>query len=69
MHPAEPLRRDHDLHRRRRSRNWAVFGSLLALALLLFAVTVVRLGPDARNPTWQGNWGEALISWMRGEGQ
>lgn len=68
MLPTEPLRRDHELHRRRRGRNWGVFGALLALALLLFAVTIVKLGPDARNPSSQGSWGEALITWMRGDG-
>jgi hypothetical protein len=58
--------RDHELHLRRRGRNWGVFGGLLALAVLLFAVTIVKLGPEARNPSAEGSWGEALVEWLRG---
>ena len=60
------MRERHELYGRRRGRNWGVFGALLALALLLFAVTIVKMGPDARNPTAEGSWGEAFIEWVRG---
>jgi hypothetical protein len=30
--------------KRRRSKNWALLGILLALVALLYAVTIVRLG-------------------------
>lgn len=60
------IRRDHDLHGRRRGRNWGVFGALLALALLLFAVTIVKMGPNAGNPSAEGSWGEAFVEWIRG---
>jgi hypothetical protein len=55
-----------DLHSRRRGRNWGVFGGLLALVVLLFAVTMVKMGPEARNPAAQTSWGEALVDWIRG---
>lgn len=44
------LNREHELHRRRRSRNVAVFAALAAFAALLFAVTIVKLGGAAGNP-------------------
>jgi len=30
--------------RRRRGRNWALFGVLAALAVLFYAITIVRMG-------------------------
>ncbi|MBV9756754.1 MAG: hypothetical protein JO047_06845 [Alphaproteobacteria bacterium] len=33
-----------ELRRRRRGRNWAVLLSLLALSLLFFGMTIVRMG-------------------------
>ncbi len=60
------MRREHELHLRRRGRNWGVFGALMALVLLLFAVTIVKLGPEARNPTGETSWGEAFVEWIRG---
>ncbi len=41
--------RDHELHRRRLGRNLAVGGALLALVLLIFAVTMVKLGQTGVN--------------------
>lgn len=41
---------EHELHRRRRGRNLAVGGVLLAMALLIFTVTIVKLGANAVNP-------------------
>ena len=59
------MRSTHDLHGRRRGRNWGVFGGLLALVVLLFAVTIVKMGPEAGNPSAQGSWGEAFVEWIR----
>ncbi len=39
-------RQEHELHARRRKRNMAVGGVLLGFAALLFAVTMVKLGPN-----------------------
>ena len=44
------MHRDHELHKRRRSRNLAVLLAAVALVVLLFAVTIVKLGPNAANP-------------------
>lgn len=38
------MHKDHDLHKRRRSRNYGVLAALLALAVLTFLVTMVKLG-------------------------
>lgn len=47
--------REHELHRRRRGRNLAVGGLLLGLVILIFAVTIVKLGQNAQNPFTQGS--------------
>lgn len=60
------IRKDHALHGRRRGRNWGVFGGLLALVVLLFAVTIVKMGPEAGNPSAQTSWGQAFVEWIRG---
>lgn len=60
------MRRDHELHGRRRGRNWGVLLALVALIVLLFAVTIVKLGPQAVNPTTGATWGESLADWLRG---
>lgn len=44
---------EHELHRRRRGRNLAVGGALLAMVVLIFAVTIVKLGENAQNPFTQ----------------
>ncbi len=44
------MRKDHDLHRRRRGRNIGLLVVLLAVAALLFWVTVAKLGTNAANP-------------------
>lgn len=58
------IKRDHEMHERRRGRNYGVLGALTALAVLLFAVTIVKMGPDAGNPTANKSWGETLMNWM-----
>lgn len=58
------MRRDHELHGRRRGRNVAVFAALIGLVALLFAVTLVKLGEDAANPTGGASWGESLVRWL-----
>ncbi|MEO1328109.1 MAG: hypothetical protein AAFW46_00440 [Pseudomonadota bacterium] len=41
---------NHELHRRRRGRNLAVGGVLLALVALMFAVTIVKLSQGPASP-------------------
>lgn len=61
------MQREHELHQRRRGRNWGVLGVLLAFVALLFAVTLVKLGPEAANPSAnQGGWGTTLSEWFNG---
>ena len=38
--------KDRDTERRRRNRNLAVGGALLALALLFYLITIVRMGGE-----------------------
>lgn len=61
------MRREHELHGRRRGRNLAVMGALVALVVLMFAVTIVKLGPNAANPTAGATWGESLVRWLSDE--
>jgi hypothetical protein len=63
------MRKDSELHGRRRGRNWAVLAALVALVVLLFAVTIVKLGSGAMNPTAGESWGTALIEWLSGDGE
>ena len=58
------MRRDHELHGRRRGRNLAVLAALVGLVALLFAVTLVKLGDNAANPTGGASWGESLLLWL-----
>ncbi|MEM7497514.1 MAG: hypothetical protein AAF371_05920 [Pseudomonadota bacterium] len=56
------FRRDHELHTRRRGRNLGVLVALLALCVMLFAITLVKMGnQDATvgNPSASqaGGWG------------
>ncbi len=44
------INREHELHRRRRTRNLAVLAGLVGFAALLFTVTIVKLGANAGNP-------------------
>jgi|SRR5690625_4119708 len=61
------IRRDSDRHERRRGRNLAVLFALIVLVALVFAVTTVKLGPDAANPSVGKTWGTSLIEWLRGD--
>lgn len=44
------MRKDHELHRRRRSRNLGLLAVLLAFIALLYFVTVVKMGANVGNP-------------------
>lgn len=61
------LQKQHEIFERRRGRNRGVFIALIAFAALLFAVTIVKLGDNAANPTAGATWGESLMQWVRGE--
>ncbi|MGB0411897.1 MAG: hypothetical protein ACPGFA_09935 [Pikeienuella sp.] len=47
-------RQEHELHSRRRKRNMAVGGVLLGFVALLFAVTMVKLGPNIAKMQTEG---------------
>ena len=61
------MRKTHELHRRRRSRNWGVCAALLALIVLMFAVTIAKLEQYAGNPSTGRSWSEALVIWLSGD--
>ncbi len=61
------LDKEHELHRRRRGRNLAVMAMLVCFAVLLFAVTIVKMGDNAANPSTKVSWGESLMNWMQSE--
>ena len=44
------LKREHEMHERRRGRNLAVLAILLGVVALLFWVTLAKLGENAANP-------------------
>ena len=44
------LNREHELHRRRRGRNLALLVALGGFVVLMFGVTIVKLGGAAGNP-------------------
>lgn len=54
----------HEIHERRRGRNMGVMFALVGLIGLIFAVTIVKLGPNAANPSTNTSWGERLIEWV-----
>lgn len=56
--------KSHEMHQRRRSRNHGVLIALVAFACLLFAVTIVKLGPNAGNPSAGVSWPERLEKWL-----
>ena len=58
------IKAEHELHGRRKGRNMGVLIGLIALVGLLFAVTIVKLGPNAANPAAGVSWGERLERWL-----
>ncbi|MCI4663249.1 MAG: hypothetical protein MRY74_00875 [Neomegalonema sp.] len=42
--------RDHELYQRRGARNWAVGLTLFALIVLVYVVTIVKLGVNVTSP-------------------
>jgi len=59
------LKPEHEMHQRRKGRNYGVLAALGGLAVLLFAVTIVKMGPQAGNPSQQGqSWGDTLMQWV-----
>ena len=64
------MKRDHDLHDRRRGRNMAVLLALLTFAALMFSVTIVKLtehNATVGNPSagQGGAWIDGFIDWAR----
>lgn len=64
------MRREHELHSRRRGRNIGVLIALVAFIVLLFAVTVVKMGRDgatAGNPSagQGGAWIDGFIDFSQ----
>ncbi|MFK7944847.1 MAG: hypothetical protein AB8B85_18330 [Paracoccaceae bacterium] len=55
---------EHEMHTRRKGRNLGVVGALVGLVVLLFAVTIVKLGDNVGNPTAGASWGESLMNWI-----
>ncbi|MEL6336172.1 MAG: hypothetical protein AAFQ88_05935 [Pseudomonadota bacterium] len=56
------MRRDHELHHRRRGRNLGVLVMLIGLVVMLFAITIVKMpqaGGTVGNPSASqaGGWG------------
>lgn len=58
------IRPEHEMHQRRRGRNFGVLAALGGFALLLFAVTIVKLGENAGNPSQGKSWGDTLMEWV-----
>ncbi len=46
-----PDPKEHELHKRRKGRNYALLAVLAGFVLLIFAVTIVKLGDAAGNPS------------------
>ncbi|MEM9371537.1 MAG: cytochrome C oxidase assembly protein [Pseudomonadota bacterium] len=63
------MKREHELHDRRRGRNIGVLALLLGFVAMLFLVTVVKLGENglAGNPSagQGGAWIDGFIKWVR----
>lgn len=64
------MHRDHELHVRRRGRNLGVFALLIGFAVLIFAVTIVKVGGGpgtVGNPSAAqgGGWISGFIEWVR----
>ncbi len=42
---------EHELHKRRKARNYALLAVMAGFVVLIFAVTIVKLGGAAGNPS------------------
>ncbi|MEM8792829.1 MAG: cytochrome C oxidase assembly protein [Pseudomonadota bacterium] len=65
------MKRDHELHDRRRGRNLGVLALLLGFVAMLFFVTIVKLGDTSGvigNPSagQGGAWIDGFLKWVRG---
>ena len=58
------IQKQHEMHERRRGRNYGVLGALIGLIVLLFLVTIVKMGGNAANPSSGVSWGDALMEWI-----
>ena len=58
------MEREHELHTRRRGRNIGLMTVLCVFVVLIFAVTIVKLGGNAANPSADVTWGEAFWNWV-----
>ena len=60
------LKVEHEMHHRRAGRNWGVFAALAAMIVLIFAVSLVKLGPEGvKNPSANaGSWSKSLAEWL-----
>ncbi|MEM9043176.1 MAG: hypothetical protein AAGC81_00665 [Pseudomonadota bacterium] len=63
------IKRDHELHTRRRGRNLGVLLLLVGFVMMLFLVTVIKLGENGvtGNPSagQGGAWIDGFIKWVR----
>lgn len=63
------IRRDHELHQKRRGRNFGLLAVLCAFVALLFAVTIVKVSEQGvvGNPSAAqgGDWGDGFKEWVR----
>ncbi|MEM1276551.1 MAG: cytochrome C oxidase assembly protein [Pseudomonadota bacterium] len=65
------MKREHELHDRRRGRNLGVLVLLLGFIAMLFFVTIVKLGEGGSvmgNPSagQGGAWIDGFLKWVRG---
>ena len=58
------MEREHELHARRRGRNIGLMLALGVFVALIFAVTIVKLGGNAANPSTDVSWGQAFWDWV-----
>ena len=62
------MKREHELHSKRRGRNTGVLIVLVAFVVMLFAVTIVKLGENGAvgNPSagQGGAWFDGFMKWV-----
>lgn len=63
------MKREHELHQKRKGRNMGVLLALCAFVAMLFAVTIVKLGENGAvgNPSagQGGAWFDGFVEWVR----